>query len=58
MQSVGIISLLLGSLMRIWQENFFDLIFIYTFAPLPAQISLCAAVAILASLIRKVLFIK
>ena len=57
LQSIGIINLVIGSLMGIWQENFLELLFIYTVAPLPSQLSLCTAVGILAILMRRIILI-
>ena len=50
--------LILGSAMGIWQDQLPELLFSYSFAPLPAQIILCPAVGIISIAFRRVLFIE
>tara|TARA_Y100001968_G_scaffold297513_1_gene306625 strand:- start:20840 stop:21412 length:573 start_codon:yes stop_codon:yes gene_type:complete len=54
----GILNLCIGTILTRWSYNFIDLVFSYTLMPLPTQLLICPAIALLAIIIRKVLFIK
>ena len=58
LQLCGLLNLLLGGLLGRWLDPLPDLIFRYGLGPLPAQIALCVAAALLARPIRRLLFIE
>ena len=57
-QITGIINIIIGAIGSRWNENMGDLLFSYTLAPLPKQLFICPAIAILSILIKKILFKK
>ena len=58
LQACGVLNLIFGSLMIRWSNPLPELLFTYTIAPLPAQLSLCACVGLIAIPLRKLLLIK
>ncbi len=54
----GIINLYFISFLSKQNENLYDIIFNYTIAPLPAQIFICPAIAILAIILKQILILK
>ena len=55
---IGIINLSIGTLLSRWPETFLDLLISYSLAPLPSQIALCAAVAIISSIMRVIILVE
>jgi biotin transport system substrate-specific component len=53
-----LLNLLLGGVLGRWVEPLPDLIYRYGLGPLPAQLALCVAVALLALPIRRLLFVE
>ena len=58
LQLCGLLNLLLGGLLGRWLDPLPDLIFRYGLGPLPAQLALCVAAALMARPIRRLLFIE
>ena len=58
LQFCGLLNLLLGGVLGRWIDPLPDLIYRYGLGPLPAQLALCVAVALLALPIRRLLFIE
>ncbi len=58
LQVWGVIYIIIGTLIGIWQYNLTDLVYSYSIAPLPAQLILCPGVGIVSITLRKVLFIE
>jgi len=54
----GVFNLIIGSMLSLWPQNLLSLLFTHSLVPLPAQITLCPAIAILAVLIRNLLLIE
>ena len=53
LQLFGVLNLLLGSLARRWPDGMLQLLFSYSLAPLPGQLLLGCAVALLAVVLRR-----
>ena len=57
LQVCGLLNLLLGGLLGRWSEPLPQLVFSYGIGPLPSQLALCAAAALLALPMRRLLLI-
>ena len=57
-QLCGILNLLLGASLNRWSDSLPELLFSYSLGPLPAQLALCVAIALLALPIRRLLWIE
>ncbi len=57
-QLCGILNLLLGAGLNRWSESFPELLFSYSLGPLPAQLVLCVAIALIALPLRRLLLIE
>jgi len=57
-QTLGALYLIIGATINAWQDPLPELLFSYSIAPLPAQITLCPGVGIISLLLRRVLFIE
>ena len=58
LQLCGVLNLMLGSLAGRWGAGLPSLLLTYSLAPLPSQILLCCAVALVARLLRRLLLIN
>ncbi|MED5562213.1 MAG: biotin transporter BioY [Cyanobacteriota bacterium] len=58
LQLCGVLNLLIGSVLYQWPDRIPELLFSYTFGPLPAQLVLCAGVGVLALPLRNLLFVE
>ncbi len=58
LQLWGMVYLIIGSAIGNWPDSLPELLFSYSFAPLPAQITLCPSVGILSLGLRQILFIE
>ena len=57
-QFCGVVNLYIGHLINSWTETLPEILFSYSVAPLPAQLALCPTVAIIALILRRLLFIE
>ena len=54
----GLVNLCLGALLGRWDQALTDLVLVYGVGPMPAQLALCAATALIAVILRWCLVIK
>jgi biotin transport system substrate-specific component len=57
-QLCGVLNLLLGALAGRWRGDLLQLLVTYSLVPLPSQLLLCTAVAVLALVLRRVLLVQ
>ncbi len=57
-QLCGVLNLLLGALAGRWRGDLLQLLVTYSLVPLPSQLLLCAAVAVLALVLRRLLLVQ
>ena len=58
LQLCGVLNLLLGAVLNRWGAPLPQLLFSYSFGPLPTQLALCAAAGLLALPLRRLLLIE
>jgi biotin transport system substrate-specific component len=58
LQLCGVLNLILGSLAGRWSPGLLSLLFTYSLAPLPSQLLLCCAVALVALGLRRLLLVE
>ena len=58
LQLSGLVNLAVGALLRRWDQPLTELVLSYGVRPLPAQLALCAATALMAVILRWCLVIK
>ena len=58
LQLCGLVNLCLGALLGRWDQALTDLVLVYGLGPMPAQLALCAATALIAVILRWCLVIK